>query len=178
MGLSMPIHRCPIWPTARPISSVANVKAAIKARKEMGWNVPDREWTYFVLPTRINQQALDSARLVFYDEIKPRLKGLSMADAILEVNHWTHEKASYRPSGARVNSGNAAHIAATAGVKDIHASAKTAVASEMKFRRGDVSMGAPSADSIRASRPRRLRVKSARGRPLRHMIQYNTISTQ
>ncbi len=48
--------------------------------------------------------------------------------------------------GAGVNSGNAAHIAATAGVKDIHASAKTTVASEMKFRRGDVSMGAPSAD--------------------------------
>ena len=48
--------------------------------------------------------------------------------------------------GAGVNSGNAAHIAATAGVKDIHASAKTTVASEMKFRRGDVSMGAPGAD--------------------------------
>ncbi len=66
---------------------LANVKAAIKARKEMGWNVPDREWTYFVLPTRINNEPLDSARLVFYDEIKPRLKGLSMADAIPEVNH-------------------------------------------------------------------------------------------
>lgn len=83
---------------------LANVKAAIKARKEMGWNVPDREWTYFVLPTRINNEPLDSARLVFYDEIKPRLKGLSMADAILEVNHWTHEKASYQPSDGRTRS--------------------------------------------------------------------------
>ena len=24
--------------------------------KEMGWNVPGREWTYFVLPTRINSR--------------------------------------------------------------------------------------------------------------------------
>lgn len=83
---------------------LANVRAALRARKEMGWNVPDREWTYFVLPTRINNEPLDSARLLFYEEIKPRIQGMSMADAILEVNHWTHEKASYQPSDSRTRS--------------------------------------------------------------------------
>lgn len=83
---------------------LANVRQTLKARKEMGWNVPDREWTYFVLPTRINNEPLDSARLLFYDEIKPRIEGKSMTDAILEVNHWTHEKASYQPSDSRTRS--------------------------------------------------------------------------
>lgn len=83
---------------------LANVRASLRARKEMGWNVPEREWTYFVLPTRINNEPLDSARLVFYDEIKHRIEGKSMVDAILEVNHWTHEKASYQPSDSRTRS--------------------------------------------------------------------------
>lgn len=48
--------------------------------------------------------------------------------------------------GAGVNSANAAAIVEAAGVNEIHASAKTRVGSEMKFRRGDVSMGAPGAD--------------------------------
>ncbi len=39
-----------------------------------------------------------------YDELKNRVKGLSMGEAILEVNHWCHEKATYRPSDARTNS--------------------------------------------------------------------------
>ncbi len=83
---------------------LANVRSSLRARKEMGWNVPDREWTYFVLPTRINNEPIDSARLLFYDEIKPRVEGKSMVDAILEINHWTHEKASYQPSDNRTRS--------------------------------------------------------------------------
>lgn len=83
---------------------LANVRSALKARSEMGWNVPDREWTYFVLPVRINNEPLDSFRLVTYDELKPRVEGLSMADAILEINHWAHEKATYQPSDGRTRS--------------------------------------------------------------------------
>lgn len=30
--------------------------------------------------------------MVFHDELMPRVKGLSMLDAVLEVNHWCHEK--------------------------------------------------------------------------------------
>lgn len=83
---------------------LANVRSAIKARKELGWAVPDREWTYFVLPVRINNEPLDSFRLVMYDELKPRVEGLSMTDAILEINHWAHEKATYQPSDGRTRS--------------------------------------------------------------------------
>lgn len=78
-----------------------NVRASFTARNEMGWNVPEREFRHFVLPIRANNEKLDTSRVVFYRELKPRIEGMSMQDAILEVNHWCHEKLTYKPSDAR-----------------------------------------------------------------------------
>ena len=78
-----------------------NVRASFTARNEMGWNVPEREFRHFVLPIRANNENLDTSRVVFYRELKPRIEGMSMQDAILEVNHWCHEKLTYKPSDAR-----------------------------------------------------------------------------
>ena len=77
-----------------------------KALKEMPWgkNVPEREMRHFVLPVRVNNENLDSARYVFYEELAPRIKSMSMMDAVLEVNHWCHEKAVYMPSDRRTSS--------------------------------------------------------------------------
>lgn len=85
---------------------LANVDATLRARQEMPWGkiIPDREWRHFVLPLRINNEALDNHRPEFYAELKDRVKGLSMKDAILEVNHWCHEKATYEPSDSRTHS--------------------------------------------------------------------------
>ncbi len=81
-----------------------NVDYALRAKEEMGWNVPEREWKHFVLPVRVNNENLDEARRVFYEELKPRIQGLGMKEAILEVNHWCHEKVTYQPSDARTRS--------------------------------------------------------------------------
>lgn len=83
-----------------------NVEAALRARREMPWGqlVPEREFRHFVLPPRVNNEALDDSRLIFYAELAPRIKSLSMKDAILEVNHWCHEKVTYQPSDARTSS--------------------------------------------------------------------------
>ncbi len=80
---------------------LSNVQSSLATRDEMGWNVPEREFRHFVLPIRVNNEDLDSARIVFSKEIKPRIKGMPMKDAILEVNHWCHEKLTYKPSDAR-----------------------------------------------------------------------------
>ena len=82
-------------------SYLQNVRASFTARNEMGWNVPEREFRHFVLPIRANNENLDTSRVVFYRELKPRIEGMSMQDAILEVNHWCHEKLTYKPSDAR-----------------------------------------------------------------------------
>ena len=77
-----------------------------RALKQMPWgkNVPEREMRHFVLPPRVNNENLDSARYVFLEEIAPRIRHMSMYDAVLEVNHWCHEKAIYMPSDRRTSS--------------------------------------------------------------------------
>lgn len=71
-----------------------NVTYSLKARREMPWgkSVPDREFMHFVLPVRVNNENLDESRRIFYNELKNRVQHLSMYDAVLEVNHWCHEK--------------------------------------------------------------------------------------
>lgn len=83
-----------------------NIECSLRAREEMPWGsiVPDREFRHFVLPVRVNNEDLDHSRIVFYDELRPRLAGLTMAEAALEVNHWCHEHVTYQPSDARTSS--------------------------------------------------------------------------
>lgn len=83
-----------------------NIHLSQLARQEMPWggNIPDDIFRHFVLPVRVNNENLDNSRRVFYDELKDRISHLSMKDAILEVNHWCHEKVVYRPSDARTSS--------------------------------------------------------------------------
>lgn len=82
-----------------------NVRMSFKAREEMPWgkSVPDMLFRHFVLPVRVNNENLDDSRSVFFDELKDRVKGLPMKEAILEVNHWCHEKVTYRPSDGRTS---------------------------------------------------------------------------
>lgn len=84
----------------------ANVEATLRAKSELPWgnSVPEREFLHFVLPVRVNNENLDDSRMVFYEELRPRVSGLSMKDAILEVNHWCHEKVTYRASDGRTSS--------------------------------------------------------------------------
>ena len=84
----------------------ANVAVTVRARHEMPWGekVPGREWRHFVLPLRVNNEELDSFRIVYYDELRERVKGKTMYGAVLEVNHWCHEHVSYQPSDSRTSS--------------------------------------------------------------------------
>lgn len=83
-----------------------NVKASYQAKEEMPWgkDIPEREFNHFVLPVRINNENLDYSRFVFYEELKDRVKDLSLYDAVLEINHWCHEKANYKGSDSRTSS--------------------------------------------------------------------------
>ena len=83
-----------------------NCRLTMEAVKRMPWGgrVPERELRHFVLPVRVNNENLDTSRAVFFRELAPRVKDMSMYDAILEVNHWCHEKAVYQPSDSRTSS--------------------------------------------------------------------------
>lgn len=81
-------------------------RLSFQAREEMPWgkDIPEREFRHFVLPLRINNENLDSARSVFYKELKTRVSNMTLHDAVLEVNHWCHEKVVYKPSDPRTSS--------------------------------------------------------------------------
>lgn len=83
-----------------------NIKITLKARDEMTWGktVPESVFLHFVLPIRVNNENLDSFRIECYNELKNRINGLSMYKAALEVNHWCHEKVTYKGSDERTSS--------------------------------------------------------------------------
>lgn len=83
-----------------------NVRKSLQAREEMAWGeeIPDDLFRHFVLPVRVNNERLDEFRMMYYDTLAQRVKGLSLHDAALEVNHWCHEKATYTPSDSRTSS--------------------------------------------------------------------------
>ncbi|OAV67299.1 Alpha-L-fucosidase [Bacteroidales bacterium Barb6XT] len=83
-----------------------NVRRTFATREEMPWGkgIPEGIFRHFVLPLRVNNEALDESRGVFFEELKERVRGLSLHDAVLEVNHWCHEKVIYTPSDGRTSS--------------------------------------------------------------------------
>lgn len=84
---------------------IHNVRTTLQAREELPWvkSVPEHIWRHFVLPVRANNEYLDNFRTSYYEELRDRVKGLSMYDAALEVNHWLHEKVTYEPSDSRTS---------------------------------------------------------------------------
>lgn len=84
---------------------LANVNTALKARSEAIWGktIPEDIFLHYVLPPRINNENLDSFRIVYYSEIKERVKGMNLKEAALEINHWCHEKVIYQPSDIRTS---------------------------------------------------------------------------
>jgi hypothetical protein len=83
-----------------------HVKVSLKAKNEIEWSkkIPENIYKHFILPYRVNNENLDTSRVVFYNALKNRVKGLSMYDAAIEVNHWCHEKVEYRPADGRTSS--------------------------------------------------------------------------
>ena len=80
-----------------------NVRKTLETREKMAWDIPEREFRHFVLPLRVNNETLDDFRTVYADTLCARVKGMSIADAALEINHWCHEQATYAPSDARTS---------------------------------------------------------------------------
>ena len=83
-----------------------NVRASFAARDTFSWGktVPEELFRHFVLPIRVNNENLDTSRLVFFRELKDRVRNMPMKEAVLEINHWCHEKVTYRGTDGRTSS--------------------------------------------------------------------------
>jgi transglutaminase-like putative cysteine protease len=84
---------------------LANINVALRTQKDSEWGkrIPEDIFLHYVLPCRVNNENLDSFRIIFKDEITKRIKGLDMGNAALEINHWCHEKVTYQPSDIRTS---------------------------------------------------------------------------
>lgn len=84
---------------------LSQTKYAFRAREEMSWgkDIPEDVFRHFVLVYRVNNENLDTARMVFYNALKDRVAGMSIAEAALEVNHWCHEQMNYKGSDGRTS---------------------------------------------------------------------------
>lgn len=81
-----------------------NVQKTLEVRETMAWNIPEREFRHFVLPLRVNNETLDDFRTEYADTLCARVRGMSLGQAALEINHWCHEQVTYQPSDARTGS--------------------------------------------------------------------------
>lgn len=81
------------------------VKTALEAKSFFKWgaDIPNDIFLHFVLPYRVNNEYTDTARQVFFGELKDRLASLDMEAAALEVNHWCHEKVVYKSTDERTS---------------------------------------------------------------------------
>ena len=81
-----------------------NVKLAREAMNRFSWGeiIPEEVYRHFVLPHRVTQEPFVRGwRERFFEELTPRVEGLSMEEAALEVNHWCHEKATFKSTTRR-----------------------------------------------------------------------------
>ncbi|MDP4281165.1 MAG: transglutaminase-like domain-containing protein [Bacteroidota bacterium] len=83
-----------------------NVRSSFAARDTFSWGkqIPEEIFRHFVLPIRVNNENLDSSRWVFFGELKGRIRHMAMKQAVLEINHWCHEKVVYKGTDIRTSS--------------------------------------------------------------------------
>lgn len=76
---------------------LSHVRTTLAIRDRMPWGsrIPGQLFLHFVLPYRVNNENFEDSRGLLHDELAERVMSLPMADAILETNHWCHEKATY-----------------------------------------------------------------------------------
>lgn len=76
---------------------------AVFLAETMAWcrEIPEDIFLNYVLYYRVNTEAIESCRPFFYQQLLPRIKGLSPKEAALEINYWCAENGSYEASDSR-----------------------------------------------------------------------------
>lgn len=95
-----------------PLSDLANyngelflqfVRHALRVREMIPWvkTLDTSIFLNYVLQYRINNENIEFYSESFFEEIYPRIKDKSLTEAVLLVNYWCYEKASYQSSDSR-----------------------------------------------------------------------------
>ena len=82
---------------------IADIRLALATRAAAPWGdlVDEETFLRFVLPYRVAQEPVEPWRATLHDLLWPRVRDLSLSEAILETNRFCREWATFRPSSAR-----------------------------------------------------------------------------
>jgi hypothetical protein len=83
-----------------------HVRTSLETLQKVPWGtkITGELYLYYILPYRISNEVIEDYRGIFYDWLIDRVRDKSMYDAILEINHWCHEKATYIATDPRTAS--------------------------------------------------------------------------
>ncbi|WP_349947966.1 transglutaminase-like domain-containing protein [Lacrimispora sp. BS-2] len=79
------------------------VRHSIMVYDQMEWcqEIPEDIFLHHILYYRINTENIEDCRRFFYDKLIERIKGLSIREAVLEINYWCAENGTYEASDNR-----------------------------------------------------------------------------
>ena len=82
------------------------VRHGLWLRENMEWcaALPEDIFVHYVLACRVNSEDLTDCRPFFYEKLKDRVAGRSLKEAVLEVNYWCAENATYESTDIRTAS--------------------------------------------------------------------------
>lgn len=79
------------------------VKHSLMVYRTMEWcrDIPEDMFLHHILYYRVNSENIEDCRGFFYEQLRDRVKGLSVRDAVLEINYWCAENGTYEASDSR-----------------------------------------------------------------------------
>ncbi len=79
------------------------VRHAIYLREYVTWckELPEDIFVNYVLYDRINSEDISVCRSFFYEQLIDRIQGLSLSEAVIEINYWCAEHATYETTDGR-----------------------------------------------------------------------------
>ncbi len=82
------------------------VRHALWLRENVAWckELPEDIFVQHVLYYRINSEDITDCRAFFYGQLARRIEGLSLMEAVIEINYWCAEHATYQSTDIRTAS--------------------------------------------------------------------------
>ena len=82
------------------------VKRAVKTRSLVSWSseITEELFVNFILPYRVNNENPVFYQEVFFNELYPIVRDMSLRDAVIAVNYWCMSKAVYTATNDRTGS--------------------------------------------------------------------------
>ena len=79
------------------------VRHGLMLRQEIPWcrELPEEVFLRHVLYYRVNSEKIEDCRPFFYQDTIERIRGLSMREAVIELNYYAAEHVTYRASDLR-----------------------------------------------------------------------------